>query len=324
MASSSLRDTAREESEIQHYPPRVSAILVMLLWASCYPLITIGLDSAPHVTFAGMRAAIAGSLLLGLALLLRQPFPADRESWGWIVLAGLGITGLGYYGMFHAAEFVSPGLATVISNSQPLIAAMLAFLVLGERLSKWGWLGLLLGFVGILVIAAPQLLQGPISVTTGLYYVILAASGVAVGNIAIKKLAGRVDAAMAMGLQLLIGILPLGLIAGLTETPGDIEWSPNFILSLLGLSIPGTAIAFWLWQITLSNLELSKANVFSFLVPVFGLTIGTTFFGERLTPLIIGGTLIATAGVLITTARFASKPLSADGQSAGIAVSENS
>ena len=280
----------------------------MLLWASCYPLIAISLDSAPHLTFAVMRAAIAGSLLLGVALILRRSFPADLESWSWIGLAGLAMTGLGYYGMFHAAEFVSPGLATVIANSQPLIAAVLAFLLLGERLSKWGWVGLLLGFVGILVIASPQMLQGPISVTTGLYYVILAASGVAVGNIAIEKLAGRVDAAMAMGLQLLIGALPLGLIASLTETPSDMEWSPIFILNLLGLSIPGTAIAFWLWQVTLSNLELSKANVFSFLVPVFGLTIGSTFFGERLTLLVVVGTVIATAGVLITTARFASKP----------------
>jgi drug/metabolite transporter (DMT)-like permease len=216
--------------------------------------------------------------------------------------------------MFHAAEFVSPGLATVIANSQPLIAAVLAFLLLGERLSKWGWVGLALGFLGILVIAAPQMLQGPVSVTNGLFYVMLAASGVAVGNIAIKKLAGRVDAAMAMGLQLLIGALPLGLIAGLTETPSDVEWSQIFILSLLGLSIPGTAIAFWLWQLTLARIELSKANVFSFLVPVFGLTIGITLFGERLTPLIVVGTVVATAGVLITTARFASKPGSEEGR----------
>jgi len=294
----------------------------MVLWASCYPLITIGLDSAPHLTFAAMRAAIAGSLLLGVALVLRRSFPTDRQVWGWIILAGFGMTGLGYYGMFHAAEFVSPGLATVIANSQPLIAAMLAFLLLGERLSKWGWFGLLLGFLGILVIAAPQILEGPISITTGLFYVMLAASGVAVGNIAIKKLAGRVDAAMAMGLQLLIGALPLGLIAGLTEIPSDIEWSPKFILSLLGLSIPGTAIAFWLWQVTLSKLELSKANVFSFLVPVFGLTIGSVFFGERLTLLIAGGTVIATAGVLITTARFSTDARGNEPSGAGTDLSE--
>ena len=70
----------------------------MALWASCYPLITISLDSAPHLTFAVMRAVIAGSLLLGVALMLRRTFPVDLESWGWIGLAGLAMTGLGYYG----------------------------------------------------------------------------------------------------------------------------------------------------------------------------------------------------------------------------------
>ena len=90
----------------------------MLLWASCYPLITVGLDSAPHLTFAVLRAVLAGTTLLAVGIILRKPFPRDGSIWGWIILAGLGMTGLGYYGMFHAAEFVSPGLATVIANSQ--------------------------------------------------------------------------------------------------------------------------------------------------------------------------------------------------------------
>ena len=106
----------------------------MLLWASCYPLITVGLDSAPHLTFAVLRAVLAGTTLLAVGIILRKPFPRDGSIWGWIILAGLGMTGLGYYGMFHAAEFVSPGLATVIANSQPLIAAGLAFAFLGTMI----------------------------------------------------------------------------------------------------------------------------------------------------------------------------------------------
>ena len=287
-------------------PARLSAIFVMLLWASCYPLITVGLDSAPHLTFAVLRAVLAGTTLLAVGIILRKPFPRDGSIWGWIILAGLGMTGLGYYGMFHAAEFVSPGLATVIANSQPLIAAGLAFLFLRERLSSKGWIGLWLGFAGILIIAGPRILQGPLALSTGFAYVLLAAFGVAVGNIAIKKLSGRVDAAIAMGLQLLIGAIPLAFLALLTEDQGQIDWSPVFIASLLGLAIPGTALAFWLWQYTLGKIELSKANVFSFLVPVFGLTIGAAFFGERLTPLIIAGTAIATAGVWLTTVKSSS------------------
>jgi len=50
-----------------------------------------------------------------------------------IVAADLGATMVGFIGMFHAAEFVSPGLATAIANAQPLIAALLGRIVLGER-----------------------------------------------------------------------------------------------------------------------------------------------------------------------------------------------
>ena len=65
--------------------------------------------------------------------------------WGWICLAGLGMTGLGYFGMFHAAEFVAPGPATVIANTQPIIAGILAYVLLGERLAARGRLGMLIG-----------------------------------------------------------------------------------------------------------------------------------------------------------------------------------
>lgn len=62
--------------------------------------------------------------------------------------ADLGTTMVGFIGMFHAAEFVSPGLATAIANAQPLIAALLGRIVLGERLGLVRKLGIAIGFVG--------------------------------------------------------------------------------------------------------------------------------------------------------------------------------
>nr|WP_244959112.1 DMT family transporter [Novosphingobium marinum] len=283
-------------------PPRLSAILVMVLWASCYPLITIGLDFAPHLTFASLRAVTAGSALLLVALCLGKPFPKDRAEWGWIALAGLGMTGLGYFGMFHAAEFVAPGLATVVANTQPIFAAVLAYGLIGERLALRGWTGLLIGFLGVIIVAAPQVFAGnERSTGLGLMYVLLAALGVAAGNVAIRKLANRVDAAMAMGLQLLIGAIPLMIIAVLTEHPRAVVWSPGFIVSLVGLALPGTALAFWLWQTTLRSMPLSKANVFSFLVPFLGITIGALFFAEPLTLMVMIGVVLAGIGVYLGT-----------------------
>jgi len=135
----------------------IQIVVVMLLWASCFPLVTIGIEYAPHLTFAAMRATIAGVALLILALVMGQHFPRRLSTWSKISAVGIGSTSLGFFGMFHAAEFVSPGIATVIASTQPLLAALLASMVLGERLPRQGRLGLLIGFAGVLVIVAPKL-----------------------------------------------------------------------------------------------------------------------------------------------------------------------
>lgn len=278
-------------------------VTVMALWAACFPLITTGLTLAPHLTFAAMRAFVAGIALVGTALALGRPVPTGRRTWLLLIVAGVGATTLGFLGMFHAAEYIAPGLATVIANTQPLLAAALAYLVLNERLGTAGTAGLVLGFAGIAVIAAPGFnsQQNNDDYLLGVAYVLLAAAGITVSNVAFKRLASTVDAVMAAGTQLLIGMIPLTLIAVLTETPSDVEWSTTFVLILLGLALPGTAIVYWLWLSVLETLTLNRANAYSFLVPIFGISIGIAFYGEALSLSVAIGVSLAFLGILLVT-----------------------
>lgn len=282
--------------------PRLLAALVMVLWSSCYPLIRLGLSEAPHLTFAALRAGLAGGALIGVAALMRAPLPKNLSEWGWITLAGLGMTGIGYFGMFHASEFVTPGLATVIESLQPMMAAMLAVIFLRERLGPLGWIGLCVGVGGVGLIAAPRILAtGGASTALGLVLVIMATAGVAFGNIAIKSVATRVEAAMAMGLQLLIGAIPISILAVATESHSAVNWSPRFLLALLGLALPGTALAYWLWQRALQSLDVSKAAAFSFLVPIIGVNAGAVFFDEPITLNVVAGAALAAIGVYLAS-----------------------
>lgn len=275
-------------------------LVVMLLWASCFPLITIGIEYAPHLTFAALRAEIAGATLVGVAVLLGRPRPRGTRIWFLLGIVGLGATSLGYFGMFHAAEYVSPGIATVIANTQPLLAASLAALLLGEKLSKWGALGLALGVSGIVAIATPQLVSSAAGTYAfGFALIIMAALGVTISNVAIKKIARDVDPLFSMGLQILIGGLPLAVIAGLTENPLGIVWTNQFIATLLLLSIFGSALVYWLWFRLLENVPLTRANAFSFLIPVFGLAIGAVFFGEALGWMELIGIAMTMIGVVL-------------------------
>ena len=288
-------------------------ILAMFLWAICFPFITIGIAYAPHLSFAALRAVLAGLVLLGIALALRRSFPRGPKIWASLAIVGFGATSLGYLGMFMAAEFLSPGIATVIANTQPLLAAGLAAVVLGERLTGWGRLGLALGFIGIVTIASPSLLSGgQDSYFVGFAYIILAALGVTVSNVMLKRIANAVDPLMAVSLQLLIGSVPLAIAAALTEDPATIQWSFNFIFALFVLAVFGSALVYVVWMSVLADAPLSKANAFSFLVPVFGLTIGMLFYGETVGWPEMVGIAIALIGVMMVTQKGIAPPLIAD------------
>jgi len=277
----------------------VALVTVQVLWALCFPLIARGSGMAPPLFFAAQRAVVGAVVLLGIAALLRKPMPRGRFEWMSVGVVGLTATTLGFFGMFQATEFVAPGFASVLTETQPLIAAVLAYWVIGERLSRLARAGLALGFIGIIVVALPNLLvEGGATSAIGSGYVLLGAFGVAVGNVLMKRLAGTVDPVAAMGLQLFIGAVPLLAGALLLEQIPPTAWAGRHLLDVAALGILGTAAVYGLWFWVLEREPLSRANAFNFLAPLLGLLIGVAFLGERIS-------WVQTAGVVVTLSAIA-------------------
>lgn len=277
----------------------VAIILVMVLWAICYPFIVMGLNNAPHITFAAMRASIAGVLLLIVASFLGEEQPQEPIQWFYLILIGLGATTFGFYGMFHASEFVSPGVATVITNIQPMLTAILAFWWLHESINKNEIAAVVLGFIGVIIIATSDAEQDSTLNIIGLSYLSIAVVGLSVSNVLIKKITGKINALVAMGWQLVFGSLILWVVALMTESPTQINWNLQFLTSLISLSVFGTALAYWLWFRVLENVDLAFANSFSFLVPVFGLLLGMVFFNEIIGRQVAIGIAIIFIGIIL-------------------------
>ena len=252
--------------------------MVMLGWAISYPMITLSEPYAPIMLTATLRAVFAGILLIVVAVLFKRPVPKTLRDFVYILAIGLTATSLGFWGMFYAGTLVAPGLATVISNTQPLIAAVLGWYVLNERMNKPAVVGAILGFSGIVVISVDTLLGTGHSLL-GIAYILLAALGVAIGNILLKLVVNKIDILYAMGFQLVLGSIPLGLLT-LIQDQQSAHWSGEFLWVLFILALPGTALPLILWFWLMDKAPLYKLNVFSFLTPVFGLTIGYTYFSE--------------------------------------------
>lgn len=279
-------------------------VLISFLWAICFPLIEIGRSGAPPLLFGALRALIAGVGILVPVFFFTCRAPQGVTVWVYIILTGLTYTFLGFGGMFLSGGRVTPGLATVIANTQPLIAAILAHFFLSEGLDLRRITGLFIGFLGIIFIATPASKEAvSFGNAAGVFLILLGAVGTALGNVFLKKLAGRVEAALATGIQFLVGSAILFAASLASEAAATVHWDTAFLLSLFILGLPGTALVTFLWYRLLQRVPLTQLNVFTFLTPIFGLLIGFLFFSERLTLYEIGGTGLALGGIFFVIKR---------------------
>ncbi len=283
-------------------------ILVTFLWALCFPLIETGHRAASPLLFAAIRSFIAGALLVVPLLVLRGKELLNFTLWRDSIFVGLSYTALGFGGMFLADGRVGPGLATVLTESKVILAAVLAYFILSERVSRSTLAGLCIGFLGILIIASPGFLGGSSNDLWGVGYLLMGASGIAFGNVFIRKFSPRNNVLALTAIQFLLGSLVLFVASFLFEESPIISWHREFNWSLAALSI-GTAASESIWIYLLRQVELTTLNTFSFLTPAFGLGIGIGFFGERLGATDILGVLTIGVGLFFTIRHSVTVPI---------------
>src|SRR4051812_19886863 len=134
--------------------------LFVLLWSTGFVGAKYGLPYAPPFTFLALRLAIAAVLLAVLAAALRSPRLASRDQYGRAAVVGL-LLHAGYLGgvFYGISRGVPAGVSAVIVSLQPVLTAVLAARVLGERPTARQWLGLVLGVAGVALVVGPGAVQ---------------------------------------------------------------------------------------------------------------------------------------------------------------------
>jgi drug/metabolite transporter (DMT)-like permease len=278
-------------------------ILVSLLWALCFPLIKVGLESGTSpLLFITLRSAIASLILFGMAVRNKEPFRLVSEN--KFLLFVLGLTAFfAYFGMVLGGARVNPGFASVIGNSNPIIASVFAVIFLGESVNRTKAVGLLLGFVGVIMTSVPSLAGESSNSLIGILLVLVGALGAATGNILLKKFASSQIPMSVLAAQFVV-CSPLLLLAAIVSAgPLIIRWSFGFSIALVLLAVGGTALADILWLDLLKRNSLTKLNIFIFLTPVISLVLGILFFNERLGKLESLGTGAILIGIFMALQR---------------------
>lgn len=273
--------------------------LLVLAWSATFAAVEVGLEGAPPVLFAGLRALLGGAVIAVPALLGRRRLALRRTWWPYAVLTLWNV--IGFLGLQTVAILELPsGLAAVLIYLQPVLVGLLGAVLLGESFTRPKAVGLLLGFAGIVVVSAGAL-SGHVS-ALGVGYAIAAAVAWAVGTVAFKRYSDGLDGWWAVALPFLAGGLLMTGLGVLTEG-ARIEWSAAFVTALLFAAVVGTGLSWMLWFGLVGSGEASRAASYIFFVPIVSLLIGGAFLHERLGPSLLAGAVLVIAGVHLVNRR---------------------
>lgn len=276
----------------------VELLLLAAIWGASFLFMRVAAPEFGPAPLIAIRVAIAMVFLL-IVLSWRNGLTGMRGKAGHFTVVGAINSALPFTLFAFSTLYVTAGFAAVLNASVPLFGALVAYFWLRDKLTVARVLGLLVGFLGVVV-----LVWGKISFKgDGSGWAVLAAllASLSYGisaNYTKRYLTGVDPIAIATGSQIAatILLLPLAVMYWPETMPSAKSW-----LSALALGIACTGIAYILFFRLIAKVGPQKAVAVTYLLPVFGMFWGTVFLHESITSNMLGGCLIILLGTALAT-----------------------
>lgn len=301
MPASRMGSSAAEPSErTSRRRGRVAAAAFVLLWCSGYPAGKIAIQHGAPFTILLLRFTLAAAIFGALALIARARWP------GWRALAHSAVVGvlslaLLFGGIYEGMRLgVSTGVSALLIGAMPLATALFG-LAFGERLSARQWLGLALGFAGVLLV-----LQGRLGGVQASGYGYLASAigliGLSLGTLYQKRYSSRLDLRVALCAQHAVAalvVLPLAAFVEHFRMDGSHAYIAVLSWIVLVNAVGGFALLFSL----LRRGAATEVAALFYLMPPITAVMGFLVLDEHLSLPMLPGFVLVAAGVWLGTRR---------------------
>lgn len=277
---------------------RLLAVLVAAIWGVNFVAIELGLRDLPPLVLTALRFVAAAVPLVFLV-----PRPTARLR--YVVAYGLVLGVLKFGALFTAlAAGMSAGLASLVLQAQALMSVLLAAAVLGERPARTQVAGVLVGSVGIGVLAIGS--GGQASVI-GFLLTLFAAASWAVANL-VMRASGEKRPLSLLVWSSLVPPLPLLGLAGVVDggqavldAITGLSW--RGLLAVAYVAYVSTLVGFGIWNRLIARYSIARVAPFSLLVPVFGLSAAWLLLDEPVGPTELAAAAIVLAGLALVVRR---------------------
>ena len=256
-------------------------IALAALWGASFLFMRIGGHAFGALPTAGLRVCIATLFLMPI-LLGRGLGPQLAQHWRKVLFVGIFNSAIPFACFTYALLSISTGLSAILNASVPLFGALVAWLWLGDRPQRTRMLGLVIGFVGVSMLAWDKASFKPdasgLSSGWAVLACLLACVCYAIAASFTKRYLGGLPALVtAAGSQLgaaLFLVLP-ALWFWPQQTPGAGAW-----MAVLALGVLCTGVAYILFFWLIENIGPARALTVTFVLPVFAVIYGLIFLGE--------------------------------------------
>lgn len=268
-------------------------------WASAFPAIRAGLVDFGPLELGSLRFTLA-ALPCALFLLVKRPPMPDPREWWRFAFGGVFFIAL-YTALLNIGEqTISSGAASFIINIAPILTAIMAVPLLGERFSTAGWIGTFLSFAGIGIIAMGE--GKGLHFDRGALFILGAALCTAVATIVQKPLFKRHRPLTVAAINMVLGALCLVpfLASGLAEAQTA---SVGALSAAVYLGIVPSLIAYAAWAVALARLPAARATNYLYCIPPVAVLTGFFWLGEIPTLLGVVGGILALGGVAVANLR---------------------
>jgi len=294
---------ARDEPIIRVIGPRLASLApyaFVLLWSSSFVTARTGLKLVTPMLFVGVRLAAAALILLAAMVIRGDAWAPLRGRWHHLVVAGALVNGLALAAFHVGLVTVDAAVIALVQALSPLLIALLGGPLLDERLRTRHWLGILLGLGGVLLVVAPRALHSRAELAA-LALGLVGVLGLAGGTLYFGRWGRGVPLLPATAVQLGAAAVLVLLAMLLVESPRA-DWTIVAVATVAWnvavVSIGGMALYYFM----LNRGAAGRVAASFYLVPGVVAVLGWWLLGETLTPLAVGGLVLASLGVWLTQA----------------------
>lgn len=278
------------------------------IWGSSFTFIKIALADLGPLTIAFSRIALAALLLALLARMQGLSWPQDRKTWGYLIALGLIGSALPFFLIGWGEHTVDSGLTAVLMSIVPLIVPIMAhFITDDEKMTPFMGVGIVIGFVGLIVLVGPETLTNLGRDTMAQLAIVSAAFCYASASFIarhIRHLPFQITAAGSLGAAALI-LFPFMIFI---EQPWQAQISLTSLGSIIYLGLFPTAVANILLLTVIRQNGVSFIALNNYLVPVFGVGIAALTLGEQIPAEMLTALVIIFSGIFLSSFGKKKKP----------------